>query len=102
MLTLILGGSGGRYVNQELPEYIEKHFPVLPHKSIMGHSMGGHGALTSFLNHPGKYQSVSAFSPICNPSAGPWGHKAFTGYLGPDEQTWMKYDASVILHVSLP
>jgi S-formylglutathione hydrolase len=88
-----------RYVNEELPAYIEKHFPVCNRKSIMGHSMGGHGAITSFLNHPGKYESVSAFSPICNPSEAPWGRKALEGYLGSDKETWKKYDASRLLHV---
>ena len=55
---------------------------VSPLKSISGHSMGGHGALTLFLKNPGMYKSVSAFAPICNPTAVPWGEKAFTGYLG--------------------
>ena len=56
--------------------------------SIFGHSMGGHGALVSFLRNPGKYKSVSAFAPICNPTNCAWGKHAFNGYLGADESKW--------------
>ncbi|KAI0543227.1 carbohydrate esterase family 1 protein [Xylaria digitata] len=62
--------------------------------SITGHSMGGHGALTLYLKNPGAYKSVSAFAPISNPSACPWGDKAFSGYLGPDKEAWKAYDAT--------
>ena len=61
--------------------------------SVMGHSMGGHGALTLALRNPAAFRSVSAFAPICNPCQVPWGRKAFTGYLGADEETWKQYDA---------
>ncbi|MBT9599257.1 MAG: S-formylglutathione hydrolase [Vitreoscilla sp.] len=64
---------------------------------ICGHSMGGHGALTLALRHPGRFRSVSALAPICAPSRCPWGHKAFTGYLGFDEATWAAHDASVLM-----
>jgi S-formylglutathione hydrolase len=64
---------------------------------ISGHSMGGHGALTLALRHPGRFASVSAFAPICAPTLCPWGHKAFTGYLGPDTSTWGDHDASVLM-----
>ena len=68
------------YVTKELPDVVNALFPVDPiHKSIMGHSMGGHGALISYLKNPGIYTSVSAFSPICNPTQCPWGEKAFNG-----------------------
>lgn len=71
------------YITKELPAFIGAHFYVDTSKAaISGHSMGGHGALTIFLKNPGVYQSVSAFSPICNPTACPWGVKAFEGYLG--------------------
>jgi len=63
----------------------------------MGHSMGGHGALVCYLKNPGMYQSVSAFSPICNPTQCPWGDKAFTGYLGPDKASWEEYDATCLV-----
>jgi S-formylglutathione hydrolase len=59
--------------------------------------MGGHGALICALKNPGLYQSVSAFAPICNPFNCPWGKKAFTGYLGPDEESWKDYDATELL-----
>ncbi|MCX7555145.1 S-formylglutathione hydrolase [Marinicella sp. S1101] len=81
------------YVTQELPALIEKHFPVCSERrSIFGHSMGGHGALTIALKNPDSYQSVSAFSPIVAPSQNPWGQKAFKGYLGDDTSQWSQYD----------
>lgn len=83
------------YVTQELPGIIEANFNVDPlRKSIFGHSMGGHGALICYLKNPGQYQSVSAFAPICNPSNCPWGTKAFTGYLGSNQETWKEWDAT--------
>jgi S-formylglutathione hydrolase len=65
----------------------------------MGHSMGGHGALVLALRNPGLFRSVSAFAPICNPSAAdcPWGEKAFSGYLGPNRAAWKAYDACELL-----
>lgn len=66
-------------------------------QGLFGHSMGGHGALTLALRHPGRFASVSAFAPICAPSRCPWGHKAFTGYLGQDESTWLAHDASALM-----
>ncbi|KFO27854.1 5-hydroxytryptamine receptor 2A [Fukomys damarensis] len=83
------------YVTEELPQLINANFPVDPQRiSIFGHSMGGHGALICALKNPGKYKSVSAFAPICNPVLCPWGKKAFTGYLGTDESKWKTYDAT--------
>lgn len=81
------------YVVTELPQTIESNFPVSERKSISGHSMGGHGALVTYLRNPEKYQSVSAFAPITHPSACPWGIKAFTHYLGNDRNKWKEYDA---------
>ncbi|ESO06794.1 hypothetical protein HELRODRAFT_156780 [Helobdella robusta] len=82
------------YVTKELPALIGSTFRIdLSRQSIMGHSMGGHGALICYLKNPGKYKSVSVFAPICNPSKCPWGQKAFKGYLGSDETTWEAYDA---------
>ncbi len=81
------------YVVTELPALLAEHFPVdAARQAIFGHSMGGHGALTIALKNPQHYQSVSAFAPICAPSQNPWGHKAFTGYLGPDQNQWAAYD----------
>jgi len=85
------------YVTKELPELISGFFPVDPVKrSITGHSMGGHGAMIAHLKNPGMYSSVSAFSPIVNPSAVPWGEKAFTGYLGSVE-AGKAYDATELV-----
>ncbi len=81
------------YVATELPEIIAEQFPVNGREAISGHSMGGHGALVLGLRQPGRYTSISAFSPIVNPSNSPWGQKAFTGYLGSDRNTWANYDA---------
>lgn len=64
---------------------------------VFGHSMGGHGALTLALRHPGVFKSVSAFAPICAPSLCPWGEKAFTGYLGGDRQRWLEHDACSLM-----
>merc|ERR1712048_783872 len=74
------------FVVTELPKIITGSFNVSERKSIFGHSMGGHGALTIGLKNPEKYTSVSAFSPICNPINCPWGQKALGLYLGPDKE----------------
>lgn len=82
------------YIVDELSALVAEHFNVDPSRqAIMGHSMGGHGALTLALKHPGRWRSVSAFSPIVAPSQVPWGRKAFQGYLGDDEASWADYDA---------
>jgi S-formylglutathione hydrolase len=81
------------YVAKELPALIESQFPVTDARAISGHSMGGHGALIIALKNPGRYGSVSAFSPIVAPSRVPWGEKAFTAYLGDDRQAWKAFDA---------
>ena len=80
------------YVVDELPALVEANFPVTDARSISGHSMGGHGALTIALKNPGRYRSVSAFSPIVAPSQVPWGEKAFAAYLGDDREAWKQYD----------
>lgn len=85
------------YVVEELPQLIEANFPVTDKRSISGHSMGGHGALTCALKNPGTYQSVSAFAPIANPTNCPWGEKAFTGYLGEDRAQWQEWDATLLV-----
>ncbi len=85
------------YIVEELPALIEAHFPVSDRRGIMGHSMGGHGALVIALRNPGRYAAVSAFSPIVAPSQVPWGRKAFTAYLGEDEAGWAAYDATALL-----
>lgn len=85
------------YVVHELPTLIEQHFPVSDKKAISGHSMGGHGALMIALRNPDTYTSASAFSPITNPMACPWGEKAFSHYLGNDKSTWAQYDTCALM-----
>jgi len=85
------------YVTQELPVLVNGHFPATDRCGISGHSMGGHGALVCYLRNPGKYQSVSAFAPICHPSDCSWGQKALSNYLGEDRNEWVQYDASRLI-----
>jgi S-formylglutathione hydrolase len=86
------------YVTAELPELIAGQFPVDPAKqSILGHSMGGHGALTIALRYPTRYRAASAFSPIVAPSQVPWGTKALGGYLGANRAAWRQHDAVALI-----
>lgn len=85
------------YVTTELPALVEAHFPVTDQRSIMGHSMGGHGALVVALRNADRYQSVSAFAPICAPTRVPWGKQALSAYLGDDQATWAQYDACELI-----
>lgn len=84
------------YVTRELPAAIRSEFATADtsRQSIMGHSMGGHGALVCALRKPEQYISVSAFAPIVAPSRVPWGHKAFANYLGANRDEWLAYDAT--------
>ncbi|MDV6346728.1 S-formylglutathione hydrolase [Nitrosomonas sp. Is35] len=86
------------YVTQELRNIIVEQFPADPNRiGIFGHSMGGHGALTLALRYPELFRSVSAFAPICAPIRCPWGQKAFSNYLGENQQDWKKYDTTTLL-----
>lgn len=85
------------YVTGELIDLVDRQFPTSGQRSIMGHSMGGHGALTLALNHPELFRSVSAFAPIASPTRCPWGEKAFGAYLGPDRATWARHDAALLI-----
>ncbi len=86
------------YIERELPELIAREFPAdMTRQGIMGHSMGGHGALTIGLRNPETYRAVSAFSPIVAPSQVPWGQKALGGYLGDDKAAWRAYDAVALI-----
>lgn len=86
------------YVVDELPAFVEQHFRIDSDRmGIFGHSMGGHGALIIALKNPGKYRSVSAFSPIVAPMHNDWGKKAFSGYLGSNEETWKQYDTCELI-----
>ena len=86
------------YVTEELPALVAEHFPAdMERQSIMGHSMGGHGALTIGLTFPDRFRAVSAFAPIVAPGQVPWGHKALGGYLGDDRAAWRKHDAVALI-----
>jgi len=86
------------YVTEELPALIAAHFPAdMGRQSILGHSMGGHGALTIGLGLPDRFKAVSAFAPIVAPSRVPWGEKALTGYLGTDRTRWRRHDAVALI-----
>lgn len=86
------------YIEEELPALIGAHFPAdISRVSIMGHSMGGHGALTIALRNPDRYKAVSAFAPIVSPLNCPWGEKALTGYVGADRANWRAYDACALI-----
>jgi S-formylglutathione hydrolase len=86
------------YIERELPALVATAFPArMDRQGIMGHSMGGHGALTIALRNPGRFAAVSAFAPIVSPLNCPWGEKALTGYLGADRAAWRAYDACALL-----
>ena len=86
------------YVTRELPELLAAHFPWRRDRlGLFGHSMGGHGALTLALRHPGLFRSVSAFAPVAAPMQSPWGVKAFTNYLGDDRAAWAAHDATELV-----
>eukprot|EP00884_Botryococcus_braunii_P012592 jgi/Botrbrau1/21333/Bobra.0184s0043.1 len=97
-----LNATQDKWKNWRMYDYITKELPSvlrglpnldIDNAAIMGHSMGGHGALTLGLKNPHLYKAISAFAPIVNPIAVPWGQKAFTGYLGEDQEAWKQYDA---------
>ncbi len=82
----------------ELVTLLPQQFAVDPDRiGLFGHSMGGHGALTLALRHPGRFRTLSAFAPICAPMRCPWGMKAFSGYLGDDREAWAQHDACELM-----
>ncbi|MGH1447506.1 MAG: S-formylglutathione hydrolase [Cognatishimia sp.] len=86
------------YIASELPELLGQNFPLdMDRQAITGHSMGGHGALTLAMSLPGRFKSVSAFAPICNPIASDWGIKQLSAYLGNDRTAWAAHDATVLM-----
>ena len=86
------------YVTEDLPALIFDHFALDPDRQgITGHSMGGHGALTIAMTLAGRFRSVSAFAPICHPTASDWGQKQFTAYLGEDADAWEEHDAALLM-----
>ncbi len=89
------------YIVDELPALVAAEFPVDTDRAgIFGHSMGGHGALTIALKNPGRFRSVSAFSPICAPMQCPWGEKALGNYLGRDRDAWREYDTTELVRTA--
>lgn len=89
------------YIVGELLPLLADELPIAGDRlGITGHSMGGHGALTLAMRHPGVFKSLSAFAPIAAPTRCPWGRKAFTGYLGADESVWTAHDASSLMETS--
>ena len=90
------------YLMNELLPLVQRE-TGLEKVGLFGHSMGGHGALTLALRHPGQYRTVSAFAPIANPVNCPWGEKAFSGYLGLSRHTWGEHDATELMsHHPMP
>ena len=85
------------YVTRDLIAAVEAAFRLKPKRSIFGHSMGGHGALTLAMKHPDLFKSVSAFAPIASPTRCPWGEKAFSAYLGADREAWRAHDAALLI-----
>ncbi len=86
------------YITEDLPSMLQEDFPLdMTRQAITGHSMGGHGALTMAMSLPGRFRSVSAFAPICNPSGSDWGRKQLAAYLGNDEAAWAAHDASLLM-----
>ncbi|WP_372886296.1 S-formylglutathione hydrolase [Shimia sp.] len=86
------------YVTEDLPSLVQEEFPLdMTRQAIMGHSMGGHGALTMAMSLPGRFRSVSALAPICNPTGATWGRKQLRAYLGEDKGQWAAHDASVLM-----
>jgi S-formylglutathione hydrolase len=86
------------YVTDELPALIAAEFPAdMSRQAIFGHSMGGHGALTIALRHPGRFRSASAFAPIVQPSTAAWSKPALEKYLGSDEAVWRRHDACALV-----
>ena len=86
------------YIADELPALLAENFALdMDRQAICGHSMGGHGALTLAMNLPGRFSSVSAFAPIAHPTSSDWGRKQLAAYLGSDETTWAKHDATLLM-----
>lgn len=85
------------YVTRDLIVAVEAAFPLQARRSILGHSMGGHGALSLAMKHPHLFRGVSAFAPIASPTRCPWGEKAFSAYFGADRETWKAHDSALLI-----
>ena len=90
----------GSHISRELPDWVERHFPATQERSIAGFSMGGHGALSIALKNPGRYAAVSAFAPLCHPTASRGGKQAFAAYLGAESEAWQAYDSTSLVQTA--
>ena len=88
------------HISRELPDWVERHFPSTQERSIAGFSMGGHGALSIALKNPGRYAAVSAFAPLCHPTASRGGKQAFAAYLGKEPEAWQAYDSTSLVQTT--
>ena len=88
------------YISRELPDWVERHFPATQERSIAGFSMGGHGALSIALKNPVRYAAVSAFAPLCHPTASRGGKQAFAAYLGAESEAWQAYDSTSLVQTT--
>ncbi|AVR78919.1 S-formylglutathione hydrolase [Neisseria mucosa] len=88
------------HISRELPDWVERHFPATQERSIAGFSMGGHGALSIALKNPSRYVAVSAFAPLCHPTASRGGKQAFAAYLGAESEAWQAYDSASLVQTT--
>ena len=88
------------HISRELPDWVERHFPATQERSIAGFSMGGHGALSIALKNPSRYAAVSAFAPLCHPTASRGGKQAFAAYLGAESEAWQAYDSTSLVQTT--
>ena len=88
------------HISRELPDWVERHFPATQERSIAGFSMGGHGALSIALKNPDCYAAVSAFAPLCHPTASRGGKQAFAAYLGAESEAWQAYDSTSLVQTT--
>ena len=88
------------HISRELPDWVERHFPATQERSIAGFSMGGHGALSIALKNPDCYAAVSAFAPLCHPTASRGGKQAFAAYLGAESNAWQAYDSTSLVQTT--
>ena len=88
------------HISRELPDWVERNFPATQERSIAGFSMGGHGALSIALKNPGRYAAVSAFAPLCHPTASRGGKQAFAAYLGVKSEAWQAYDSTSLVQTT--
>lgn len=88
------------HISRELPDWVERHFPATQERSIAGFSMGGHGALSIALKNPDCYAAVSAFAPLCHPTASRGGKQAFAAYLGKEPEAWQAYDSASLVQTT--